>query len=69
LSYNLMLNSGNKIRACAAKKNIITPKKKFWTKQKNHNDWIVLTTNRIPTRGNPCLPQAKFDQISHLFNC
>jgi hypothetical protein len=29
LSYNLMLNSGNKIRACAAKKNIITPKKKF----------------------------------------
>ena len=34
-----------------------------------NNDWIVLTTNRIPTRSNPCLPQAKFDQISHLFNC
>ena len=33
-----------------------------------NNDWIVLTPNRIPTRGNPCLPQAKFDKISHLFN-
>jgi hypothetical protein len=33
-----------------------------------NNDRIVLTTNRKPTHGNPCLPQAKFDQISHLFN-
>ena len=47
LSYNLMLNSGNKIRALRDKKNkysnLCCPKKKFWTKQKTITFNFILT--------------------------